>query len=333
MSRKTFKLGKRFLGYQILHLIGQGALCDIYYVHEHDSSRFCALKVEKRDHTRITLDSEQDILQRINGTVLFPEFIAEGTTENYRYLGLEALGPSLSAVQKVLPDRKFSISTSLHIGTSMLRCVQAFHSAGYVHRDIKPGNFLIRGSRANPVALIDFGLARKHLQPATGTPFVSRSHCGFVGTNKYASPSVYTGKDVGRRDDLMSWWYSVVEMANGELPWGEERDKTKTFTEKSASDCGIRLTTALPSELLTIHQTISALRYEDQPDYDAIMQLMVRAMKASKCNWRGKFDWEERIDLATRNKLSYVNFEIPDGEEPTIPTFKGEGCCSCCSVY
>jgi casein kinase 1 len=54
----------------------------------------------------------------------------------------------------------------------MLQCidrVEAMHKMGFIHRDIKPENFLIgHGKKSNVIYLIDFGLAKRYLDPRTG---------------------------------------------------------------------------------------------------------------------------------------------------------------------
>ncbi len=47
--------------------------------------------------------------------------------------------------------------------------VEVMHKVGFIHRDIKPENFLIgHGKKNNVIYLIDFGLAKRYLDPRTG---------------------------------------------------------------------------------------------------------------------------------------------------------------------
>lgn len=54
----------------------------------------------------------------------------------------------------------------------MLQCidrVEAMHNMGFIHRDIKPENFLIgHGKKSNIIYVIDFGLAKRYVDPRTG---------------------------------------------------------------------------------------------------------------------------------------------------------------------
>jgi serine/threonine protein kinase len=97
----------------------------------------------------------------------------------------------------------------------MLRAIESFHGHGFLHRDIKPSNSLIRPSRKYPLALIDYGLSRPYCDCLTGNPIPPRHNPGFVGTSKYASINAHAGVELGRRDDLYSWFFSMVELWAG----------------------------------------------------------------------------------------------------------------------
>ena len=101
----------------------------------------------------------------------------------------------------------------------MLDSIDHIHSRGFIHRDIKPSNFAIgRDDASSRVYLIDFGLAKKHLQQ-NGIPVPRRSQCDFRGTVTYASLNVHERKDMARRDDLWSFYFCILEFLNVPLPW------------------------------------------------------------------------------------------------------------------
>jgi serine/threonine protein kinase len=64
------------------------------------------------------------------------------------------------------------------------------HKMGFIHRDIKPENFLIgHGKKSNIIYLIDFGLAKRYLDPRTGNHISFKQNRGVTGTARYASLS------------------------------------------------------------------------------------------------------------------------------------------------
>ena len=55
------------------------------------------------------------------------------------------------------------MKTTLMIGVQMIRALEKIHDAGYIHRDIKPGNVTLGiGSTTNSIRIIDFGLAKNY---------------------------------------------------------------------------------------------------------------------------------------------------------------------------
>lgn len=70
--------------------------------------------------------------------------------------------------------------------------IELFHKTGFVHRDIKPGNFLL-GTTNNLIHLIDFGLCKRYSDPqGKHIPFFENvSHHGITGTPRYASMNAH----------------------------------------------------------------------------------------------------------------------------------------------
>lgn len=96
----------------------------------------------------------------------------------------------------------------------MLQSIENTHKAGVLHRDVKPGNF-VRGRAGQPdsedLYLVDFGLAKDHIS-AEGEVYPPRSTTEFRGTLPYASLAAHFKKELGRKDDLWSFFFSMLEM-------------------------------------------------------------------------------------------------------------------------
>ena len=80
----------------------------------------------------------------------------------YNIMVMELLGSSL---EQLIQERKhFSLKTSLMVSYQMLKRIEYLHSKNFIHRDVKPDNFLIgRNSRSNLIYLIDFGLSKRFM--------------------------------------------------------------------------------------------------------------------------------------------------------------------------
>ncbi|KAG5547173.1 hypothetical protein RHGRI_013000 [Rhododendron griersonianum] len=85
-----------------------------------------------------------------------------GVEGDYNVLVMDLLGHSLEDLFN-LCSRKFSLKTVLMLADQMINLVEFVHSRSFLHRDIKPDNFLMGlGRRAKQVYIIDFGLAKKY---------------------------------------------------------------------------------------------------------------------------------------------------------------------------
>jgi serine/threonine protein kinase len=69
------------------------------------------------------------------------------------------------------------------------------------------------------VYLVDFGLAKEHLDPTTGHPMEKRRNTDFRGTIPYASLNAHNKEELSRRDDLWSFFFMLLEFFDEQLTW------------------------------------------------------------------------------------------------------------------
>lgn len=71
----------------------------------------------------------------------------------------------------------------------------------------------------NRVYLVDFGLAKEHLDPLTGRPMEPRRNTDFRGTIPYASIHAHNKEELSRRDDLWSFYIMLLEFLDEHIEW------------------------------------------------------------------------------------------------------------------
>jgi len=122
----------------------------------------------------------------------------------------------------------------------------------------------------------------------------------------YASLQAHRREELGRRDDLWSWFYLVLDFIRGELPWAYDAQKKNReivvelkeyFTEKHADV----LVEGLPGSrtLLKIMGYLSTLSYSDKPDY-AFLRKKIKAVEDKEDEQELLEEWEAMSNNAER---------------------------------
>jgi len=110
----------------------------------------------------------------------------ESKTQNC--IVMELLGKNLSLHKKL--HKNFDTDLAFILLHQMLDSIENLHNKGYIHRDIKPSNFVMDVNNSNQVYMVDFGLAKQHLD-GNGTAIPARTNTDFRGTLTYASVNAH----------------------------------------------------------------------------------------------------------------------------------------------
>jgi serine/threonine protein kinase len=116
---------------------------------------------------------------------------------------------------------------ALRYAGQIARTLQAVHDAGVLHRDMKPGNVMVREDGS--LALIDFGLARY-----AALDYEISDHGQIFGTPHYMSPEQGHGEPIDARSDLYSLGIVLFEMLAHAKPYASDNPMAIIFMHRKA---------------------------------------------------------------------------------------------------
>ncbi|XP_021660934.2 casein kinase 1-like protein 6 isoform X1 [Hevea brasiliensis] len=282
-----FKLGRK---------IGSGSFGELYLGVNVQTGEEVAVKLEPVKTKHPQLHYESKLYMLLQGGTGIPHLKWFGVEADYNVMVIDLLGPSLEDLFNYC-NRKFTLKTVLMLADQLINRVEYMHSRGFLHRDIKPDNFLMGlGRKANQVYVIDFGLAKKYRDLQTHKHIPYRENKNLTGTARYASVNTHLGVEQSRRDDLESLGYVLMYFLRGSLPWqglkaGTKKQKYDKISEKKVSTPIEVLCKSYPSEFVSYFHYCRSLRFEDKPDYSYLKRLFRELFIREGYQFDYVFDW------------------------------------------
>ena len=288
--------------------MGSGSFGDIYLGTNMTTGEEVAIKLESIKSKHPQLQRETRIYRSLHGIVGIPSVRWYGTEGDYNVMVIDLLGKSL---EDLFNDcgRRFNLKTVLMLADQLLCRLEIIHTKCYIHRDIKPDNFLMgRGSRKHMVYVIDFGLAKMFRDPRTHRHIPFREGKNLTGTARYASINTHAGIEQSRRDDLESLGYVLLYFLRGSLPWqglkaNTKKQKYERILEKKTSTTTEILCKGFPAEFKSYFEHIRNFRFEDRPDYDYLKRLFRELFFRKGFSYDSLYDWE-LVSFHSQNQLS-----------------------------
>ncbi len=279
--------------YKIVKKLGSGTFGTVYKAIKLDDKKIYALKFEETKKIS-RLEHEKNIYTSLENKTGFPMIYDIVKKPNNTIVIMDYLGPSLEDLFEFCGN-KFSLKTVLMIAIQILNRIETLHKSGYLHRDIKPDNFLIgTNDKKSRVYMIDLGLSKKYIYGQNHIKYKTGKN--FTGSFRYSSIRNHKGIEQSRRDDLESIGYMLIYFLKNQLPWqglkGSTKSKRSTniFNIKNSTSL-VDLCENLPNEFLLYMKYCRLLRFYQVPDYNLLRELFITSFKNSNYKLDFVYDW------------------------------------------
>ncbi|MFB6599679.1 serine/threonine-protein kinase [Streptomyces diastaticus] len=207
--------------YELLEPVGSGGMGEVWKAYDRRLRRYVAVK-GLLDRTAMAAETQQTAMQRARREA---EAIAkiehqnvvtvhdQVETDNQVWIVMKLL-EARSLADLLRAERVLGVPRAADIGLQIVQGLRAVHRASVLHRDVKPGNVLVREDGL--AILVDFGIAT-----FTGADRVTR-HGSVIGTPPYLAPELFAPASPGPTpaSDLWALGVTLYEMAEGRVPFG-----------------------------------------------------------------------------------------------------------------
>ncbi len=219
--------GTRLGPYEIVALIGAGAMGEVYRARDARLARDVAVKV-----LPASFAAEPERLQRFEtearaaGSLNHPNIVAvfdTGIASGVTYVVEELLDGE--TLRQVLARGPLSPRRVVDYGVQIAKGLAAANDRGIVHRDLKPENLFV--TRDGRVKILDFGLAKVIARAAASGSGDSLTQGAtatgmLLGTAGYMAPEQVRGEPADHRSDLFALGVVLYEMLGGKRPFARD---------------------------------------------------------------------------------------------------------------
>jgi serine/threonine protein kinase len=323
------ELAAELPNFELVERLGKGGMGVVWKARERVLNRHVAIKLlrnVKNDAAFVErFTREACVMAQLNHPNIVTLYSFGRTRSNHCYLVMEMVdGADLA---DLMAHHRLDVPTALTIVHDICEALSHAHDAGFVHRDIKPGNVLI--DRHGRIKVADFGLARLTRMSNKDTLAITKQGWA-VGTPHYTAPEQANGRgDEDHRADIYSLGVMLYQMLTGELPIGIFRPPSlKQKMDKRLDKVVLR---ALQEEPEKRYQEIEELSTAVQAIREDVDPVLLEEQKEVRLATRRR----QRMEMALAISLALVMgtmgawyvrdwMDTPgsrklDAAEPTLP--------------
>ena len=306
MLKTGMILGER---YEIVSKIGTGGMADVYKAKDHKLNRFVAAKILKPEFREDTtfirkFRSEAQAAAGLTHPNIVNVFDV-GEDDGMHYIVMELI-EGITLKEYINKKGKLSIKEATSIAIQVSMGLEAAHSHGIVHRDVKPQNIMI--STDGKVKVTDFGIAR-----AASSNTISSNVMGSV---HYSSPEQVRGGYSDEKSDIYSLGITLYEMVTGRVPF--EGDTTVAIAIKHLQEEMVPPSVYAPELPYSLEQIIHKCTQKSVDRRYQRMDEVIADLKRSLIDPEGDFVKQVPVDEGAKTLV------ISDNDLTTIKSSSGK---------
>ena len=307
--------------YEIVSKIGTGGMADVYKAMDHNLNRFVAVKVLKpefrEDATFVKkFRSEAQAAAGLTHPNIVNVFDV-GDDEGVYYIVMELI-EGITLKEYISKKGKLSVKEATSIAIQVSMGLEAAHSHGIVHRDVKPQNIII--STDGKVKVTDFGIAR-----AASSNTISSNVMGSV---HYSSPEQVRGGYSDEKSDIYSLGITLYEMVTGRVPF--DGDTTVAIAIKHLQEEMVPPSVYSPDLPYSLEQIIMKCTQKSVDRRYNKMEDVIEDLKHSLIDPQGDFvkltsvDTDAKTVVISDEELGEIKHTPKQTLKPDIETLEKE---------
>jgi serine/threonine protein kinase/Flp pilus assembly protein TadD len=308
--------GTKLQHYEILSPLGVGGMGEVYRARDGRLRRNVAIKILPeswiQDHSAVErFIKEAHAVSALNHPNIITIYDI-GQQDDIHFMATELVDGQ--TLRQHMKTARLKLPEALDVAIQVANALSAAHSAGIIHRDVKPENIMLRTD--GYVKVLDFGLAKltehdipKIAKTSKKTIKGDTQPGTIMGTARYMSPEQARGLDVDQRSDIFSFAIVIYEMIAGCLPFsGATMSDVIAAILKTEPTPLSQCVAAVPAEL--DWSVTKALRKDREERYQTIKSLLSDLRRLKQ-----RLDFEAELGRVHSSSNSAFNEIVP----PAVP--------------